>query len=177
MPAPTNPMNIISKYRIAQGDRLFTPINDLLIILSAMAHAMSVIVGGTTHKKPKPQMRVNSRRMQYAFAIPLRGPLEHALEGTLPNAIEIGITPSENAKNPLEGMRYETKGMGNTFSHVMSPIYLIFFERYNDWLTAKYGDGINWPPTLNFARVIRNAVAHGKINIRNPSAPLVTGAD
>ena len=36
------------------------------------------------------------------------------------------------------------------------------------------GDAVNWPPTLNFARVVRNAIAHGKINIRNPNAPPVT---
>ena len=41
----------------------------------------------------------------------------------------------------------------------------MFFERYNDWLNVNKGEAKNWPPTLNFARVVRNGVAHGKINI------------
>ena len=57
---------------------------------------------------------------------------------------------------------------------MIAPIYLMFFERYNDWLTETYGDAINWPSTLNFARVVRNAIAHGKINIRNPATLPVT---
>ncbi len=50
----------------------------------------------------------------------------------------------------------------------------MFFERYNDWLNVNKGEAKNWPPTLNFARVVRNGVAHGKINIRNPEASPVT---
>lgn len=32
---------------------------------------------------------------------------------------------------------------------------------------------MNWHPTLNFCRVVRNAAAHGSINFRNPRAPSV----
>ena len=38
------------------------------------------------------------------------------------------------------------------------PIFLSFFERYNVWLTDTLGDAVNWHPTLNFARVVRNAI-------------------
>jgi hypothetical protein len=54
------------------------------------------------------------------------------------------------------------------------PIFIGFFERYNEWLTDTHGDSINWHPTLNFCRVVRNAAAHGSINFRNPRAPAVT---
>jgi hypothetical protein len=58
--------------------------------------------------------------------------------------------------------------------HILGPIFISFFERYNVWLRETYGDGVNWHPTLNFARVVRNSAAHGGINFRNPGAPSVS---
>jgi hypothetical protein len=59
-------------------------------------------------------------------------------------------------------------------AHIIAPIFLMFFERYNVWLRDHLGEPNNWPATLNFARVVRNAIAHGKIEIRNSNAPPVT---
>ncbi|ADH90710.1 hypothetical protein Snov_3436 [Ancylobacter novellus DSM 506] len=36
-----------------------------------------------------------------------------------------------------------------------------FVEEYKHHLDSKYGKRSNWPPTWNFARAIRNAMAHG----------------
>ena len=85
------------------------------------------------------------------------------------------FTELASPDRPLAGeLKLHTGGLDSVMNHIIAPIYLSFFERYNEWLTANYGDGVNWPPTLNFARVIRNAAAHGMINIRNPGAPSVT---
>jgi hypothetical protein len=165
--------NLIRKYKILPAERLFTPINDFLIILSAISHASSLMVGGTTHSVPWPGMRLNALRMGYAFAIPLRGPLELALEEKTPGFIEIGILPDDRV--PLKNAKLKTRGLTQVMNHLITPIYLMFFERYNRWLKQTYGyDGINWPPTLNFARVVRNAAAHGKIKIDNKKAGPVT---
>jgi hypothetical protein len=82
------------------GDRIFKPVNDLLIILSAIAHASSVMADGSTHKIARPVMRVRTRWPDYGLAIPLRGPLEMALTERIPVQIEIGIItdPSELRK-------------------------------------------------------------------------------
>lgn len=53
----------------------------------------------------------------------------------------------------------------------------MFFERYNEWLTANLGDAQNWPSTLNFSRVVRNACAHGSITFRNPGTAKVVWRD
>jgi hypothetical protein len=55
----------------------------------------------------------------------------------------------------------------------------MFFERYNQWLNEKYGRHSTeiWHPTLNFARVIRNAAAHGSIKFLNPNAAPVSWRD
>lgn len=157
------------------GDRIFEPVNDLLIILSAIAHAASMMVDGSTHKIARPVMRVRTR---WPLAIPLRGPLEMALTERVPAHIEIGIItdPSELSK-VLPAAKHRTNGLLGVMSHVIAPIFLMFFERYNDWLDKALGEAVNWPPTLNFARVVRNSVAHGKITIRNPAAEPVSWRD
>jgi hypothetical protein len=161
--------------RMLPGERLFAPVNDLLIILSGIAHASSLMAGGSVHTEPKPVFRVGTRWPDYGLGLPLRGPLEHALEGKIPRWIEIGIiTSTEVLTEPLKEVKLQTGGLREVMAHVVSPIFLLFFERYNDWLKTNAGPPVTWPTMLNFARVIRNAVAHGKIKIDNPSAPAVT---
>ena len=94
MPASVVPRG---KRRINRGDRLFTPLNDLLIILAAICHAASELSDGQTHRLPAPKMRVNARRLGFAFAIPLRKPLELALADRIPDSIEIGLNEPAGA--------------------------------------------------------------------------------
>jgi hypothetical protein len=74
----------------------------------------------------------------------------------------------------MPDVKFQTSGFEQTLNLAIAPIFLMFFERYNDWLDTNLGDAVNWPPTLNFARVVRNAFAHGAIRIRNPQAAPVT---
>ena len=165
---------------INPGSRLFSPVRNLLIILSAVAHASSVMADGSTHKIAKPVMRAGTRWTNYSLAIPLRGPLENALMGTQPTTIVIGIITDAAANaEELPNPRIRTGGLHGVMANVIAPIFIMFFERYNDWLTDTLGRGSadTWHPTLNFCRVVRNAAAHGSINFRNPSAPSVSWRD
>jgi hypothetical protein len=134
------------------------------------------MVGGTTHTSPMANMRINGPAMGHAFGVPLRGPLEIALQDKTPGFIEIATVPLADPSVPLPNAVFQTRGFERILSHMISPIFIMFFERYNYWLNITLGTDAHatWPPTLNFARVIRNAAAHGKINIRNPHAPPVT---
>lgn len=59
-----------------------------------------------------------------------------------------------------------------TFAQAMATNY---FERYKKEIRAKYGAIQNWPPVWNFARVVRNAMAHGgRISIEKSSEPSVS---
>jgi hypothetical protein len=162
----------ISRYIVTSpGDRTFEAVNDLLIILSALGYAASQMVDGPVGKTEQPIMRVGTRWPDYGFDLPLGGCLEHALLEKVPSEIHIGeITDSSEFSNPIPVPTHQTSGLRTVMAHIISPIFLMFFERYNDWLTANLGDAKNWPPTLNFARVVRNSIAHGKINIRDPNA-------
>ena len=92
-----------------------------------------------------------------------------------PTRIEIAIiTDAKTNAKELPNVVHRTSGLHGIMAQIIAPIFLMFFERYNDWLNVNKGDAKNWPPTLNFARVVRNGVAHGKINIRNPEASPVT---
>jgi hypothetical protein len=82
------------------------------------------------------------------------------------------MTP--NTDEILEDAKLRTAGLHRCVHYFAAPVFIGFFERYNEWLTDNYGDGVNWHPTLNFCRTIRNAAAHGGIHIRNPQAAPVT---
>ena len=177
LPMPMT-VEISGKRTIAEKGRLFEPLNNFLIILSAISYSTSVLVGGTTHKIPKPVLRVTTRWSDFGLAIPLGGPLQFALRNKKPQNIEIGIiTSSALLARPLPDAKLQTAGFHAVIAAAIEPTFLQFFERYNEWLTATLGDATNWPPTLNFARVVRNAVAHGKINFRSPNSPVVRWKD
>lgn len=161
------------------GDRLFSAVHDFLIIAAAIAHSTSLVGGGSTHTTSHPVMRVTTRWPDFGLALPMDSQiLDYALRGATPSLIEIGIlTDPALLSEPLPNAKIQTSGLLRTFSHIISPIFLSFFERYNVWLRATYGDDKNWHPTLNFARVIRNAVAHGAIAIRNPRSPTASWRD
>jgi hypothetical protein len=168
-------VNFIDMLRVNPGDRLFSPINDLLIILSAISHASSLIVDADVHTDPHPAMRVNTSQFDYAFVLPIpirSGPLEQALREKTPAYIEIGTTSNDDIE--LEGAKLKTRGLNEIAVHIISLVFLAFFDQYKDWLDENMGRAINWPPTLNFCRVVRNACAHGAVHIRDPSAPPVT---
>jgi hypothetical protein len=160
---------------LSPGDRLFEPIYNFLIILASISNAASLMVGGDTHTHTNPVMRVSTRWPDLGLALPLGGVLQHVLNDVTPKEIHIGIiTRPGLLAIPMPNIKFQTSGYETVLAHVIAPIFLSFFERYNVWLTANRGDAKKWHPTLNFARVIRNAAAHGKIEIRNPaSAPAV----
>ena len=52
--------------------------------------------------------------------------------------------------------------------------FALYFDLYSDLVRSNYSNYHSWPKIWNFARVVRNAIAHGgTINIESPSAPKV----
>lgn len=112
----------------SRGDRLFPAINDLLIFLSALSHASSLMVDGQTHKTARPVARIGTRWPDLGFVLPMRGPLENALKGAVPISIEIGIVTSESelAKD-LPNAKLSTEGLNTRLcSHRVSHLYDVF---------------------------------------------------
>jgi hypothetical protein len=166
-----NKINYIGTHSINRGDRLFEPINIFLIIFSAVAHAASLMVDGKTHRTERPAARMQTYRYSYAFALPLRGPLEFALSNQRPDCIQIGMTSDTDSE--VQDAKIHTAGLHPSMNGVIGAVFLMFFERYNEWLKSNCGDPVNWPEPLNFCRIVRNAVAHGGIHFDNARAPTV----
>jgi hypothetical protein len=162
----TTAVNFSGFHRMNPGDRLFSPINNLLVILSAISHATSLIVDADVHKQLNPTMLVNTRQFDHAFVLPLGRLLEHALANKLPQYIEIGMTANDN--DVLKDAKISTTGFETIMTNVVSAIFLMFFDRYIDWLKDVYGASLNWPTPLNFCRIVRNACAHdGTVDFRS----------
>ena len=67
-----NPLKMARKLTYRQGDRLFEHLNDLTIILAALAHALHKIAG--TEHDDLGVMRMRPKVFDYGIAIPLKGP-------------------------------------------------------------------------------------------------------
>ena len=129
---------------------------------------------GVTHLEDETMARVVPMVFDHGLILPTGRALRVAIDGGTPNAIEIAFCPLTEAKQPMVGPVSTTTGLKNVMLAIGQPIFLMFFERYNVWLTANLGLVTNWPMTLNFARLVRNAIAHGGIKINNPNSPPVT---
>jgi hypothetical protein len=67
--------------------------------------------------------------------------------------------------------------LGSIIGDLLNPFYVSFFETHKNWIKLNCGgDTYAWPPIFNFARVVRNALAHnvGRIHFENVDALPVT---
>ena len=72
--------------------------------------------------------------------------------------------------------RLTTTGFKGLQALSIQASFIRYFETHRPQIEATYGsDPQRWPTQWNFARVVRNAFAHGgTINFRNPASPSVT---
>lgn len=159
--------NVSRVIQLTNQDYVFQPLVTLATVTSALTRAgMHHIYGKITDGN----MHIACKAYQNDLGWDASEAFDCAMIGRIPESFEIvclhkGLTPKISGAS--------TSGFSQTLLHLCEPIFLAFFEPYSQWLKANLGDGVNWGSTLNFARVVRNAVAHGAINIRNPGAPPV----
>jgi len=167
-------VEIAVRRRIFPDSRIYTPIFDYLVLFEAIMRSVESFRVPPKTTFSNEFARVNCLRFDHALALPLWGPLEHAIaEKPFPGIV---IGKMDNLRDsPFPAGSLTTNGFATVIRHTMIATYLAYFERYNEWLTANLGKKahLTWPPTLNFARVIRNAAAHGSINIRDAATPPV----
>jgi hypothetical protein len=67
-------------------------------------------------------------------------------------------------------------GVQSVSERLTCAIFSVFAEGVCGWVRRNHGgDTKNWPPTITFGRVMRNAIVHrGKINFTNPNADPVS---
>ncbi len=62
---------------------------------------------------------------------------------------------------PAEPYKADLVGMQRLGANVAEHAFVTFYENVSDLIQAQYGDVGNRPATLQFARTVRNAFAHG----------------
>lgn len=164
MPGPT--LNQVFR----QGERLFQPLYDFIIMAAALIYACRSVTDEPVPVEEGMNLELHSHKLGIAIIVPLSGAIQFALGKDLPDFIALGVKPRPD---PTPLSKVQTPATDAVMLHLIAPIFLMFFERYNEWMTANHGDAVNWPETLNFARLVRNSIAHGQIHIRNPRAPPV----
>lgn len=96
-----------------------------------------------------------------------------------PSLLEFEEIPYVQGKILRKKSRNELCFHGEQLSLIQKLIvmsnFVYYYESVKDLIENKYGtEPIRWPDTLKFARVIRNAFAHGgRIEIRNNALPPV----
>jgi hypothetical protein len=83
---------------------------------------------------------------------------------------EISLEQYDVAPLPT-GETVELGSLGHFIFGLSQMILVSYVEGQKDHLNAKYGPVASWPPVWQFARIVRNAMAHGnKLNITDGKA-------
>lgn len=163
---------------IKPGERLYQPIYNLLLFQSAVITAIEAISGKHPPggpRGPESQIIVQSYTADIRFGFPAYGPLEGALNNEPLEGIGVFFAPGVIPKNQITN----TAEFPHFLDHFVTAIFILHFEQCSDWLLANgRGDSSKWPAAVDFARVMRNAVAHGgrikmdKTRKGNPPRPV-----
>lgn len=161
------------------GDRLFPPMWQLMQLLGGLFTSLTLTMDpyGDRNTDGKGLAGHISQTFETMFLIPLDGIVEHMASNQIPESIgfTVGEVPADmlRASYP-EG--YVSRGDFNeTQDLCASLVFVSFYERYADFFENEWHRDLKkWPPTLNFARVVRNSVAHsGLLYFSNPKADAV----
>lgn len=101
------------------------------------------------------------------------GPVLQAIaEGKWPASVRYDEEP---LPVPPPTLPHRIRGFGRLHVTMIQSAFVQHFESVRDQIEARHGgDPYRWPQPLNFARVLRNAFAHGgQIDIRSATAPPV----
>ncbi|HRO25350.1 MAG TPA: hypothetical protein PLR07_13765 [Promineifilum sp.] len=140
-------------------DRLHRHICQLSLLIEAYllaAHQTASKAG------PAPaHMVFASRAIDMQISLPLGGHVAAAARGLYLDNIQFLITSGLEPPDEILAVYSATVALP-VFGSIVGNQFLLFFQEHLGWLRSNYGhDYSKWPETINFARLIRNAVSHG----------------
>lgn len=148
------------------GDRLYTPIWQLMQLV------ISVVVAGHSASQNRRVATGNSIHRSAQFntdvLIPIDGVIEHAFSDVKPALIQLKIGLLNFPTEPPNTGR--TSDWSALRTLISSVIFVNLYEAHKPWIDDTYkNDLTKWPPVWNFARVVRNAIAHsGNLYFKDP---------
>jgi hypothetical protein len=92
--------------------------------------------------------------------VPLGGVAEEAFEERQIDARTIVIQTERKAPALPDDLPF-SRGLNSVLWLPITSIFVEFFERVKPWIEQNHSGQKSWPPTIYFARLIRNAVSHG----------------
>jgi hypothetical protein len=154
---------------VRDKDRLFDRMNRFLLSTSAVIIATYAVIynrvlditkGNTTEIWCK-------QIDHFKILVPTYGFIDHALRGTTPETIDIGILKPQSAlftewaAGLGKGTTGYKDGFKGTSADLIGPIFVEYYEAFADWLFKNIGHQDKWPEEWRFGRVVRNAISHG----------------
>lgn len=151
---------------VAPDHRLFRPLTNLMIFNAALTHTL-VSVGLSQQKVgPGTYHTLQSDVAERQILLPGFGPLEDAIAGRPPRSFEVAV----RAANMVHGTFQPLANIPGYMDHMLAAIFVFYYETCRVWLEANsHGDSTKWPMTIDFARHVRNGLAHnGQLEIKIP---------
>lgn len=139
--------------------RLIDPLNHLLVLTQSVGFTASYYSNGQVSLDHGDYVAVECKQFPLDVHLPLCGPVQAAIKGQKPDQIQIKFEPT-----PVKPRDYTTRsdGFREIFPYAFSPIFILFYENAKPFLESEFGTNqAGWPSIWDFARVIRNACAHG----------------
>lgn len=139
--------------------RLLNPLYQLTILTASIGIASTYFVDGQVAFEEGDFVAAESNQFQLDVRLPLYGPVQLALRGLTPSAIEIGFHNTPTIKKTYN---INIRGFKGALMYAVSPIFVDFYENSTPFLKKTFGsDPAGWPAVWDFARVVRNACSHG----------------
>jgi hypothetical protein len=155
------------KVMLYPADRLFDPVFRILLFVDAIGIATQSVTLGRVTLKRGDWAGCKAKQFDVEVLLPVLRPTLSAIKGSAAAGIEIGFF------SPTDRLNWTAiDGNSRFIVDIIKPTYIAFFEAHRPWLEAKFGaDPYGWPPLMNFARVVRDALAHnyGRIHVKHPA--------
>lgn len=138
---------------------LLDPLNHFLVLTASISIAATHFLKGQVIIDEGDYIAIECNQFPLEVHLPLNGPIQAALNEKRPDEIHVNfvLTPVET-----KAYRLNTSGFSETLRQTITPIFVHFFENAKHSLKCQFGKNPEqWPPIWDFARVVRNACAHG----------------
>lgn len=154
----------------AGRDRLHGHLTNILLTVQCLVEAAQ---GRGRPSKPD-ALALPSPTLDLQAVIPLNDMMALALQGDAPDALTIEFTAG--LPRGYVAPERQARVLNGLMTSLISAQFVLFMAEGRDAIAARWGeDHSKWPSTLSFARIIRNAAAHGgALYFTNPSAAPVT---
>ncbi|MEA2876144.1 MAG: hypothetical protein QOF14_1340 [Hyphomicrobiales bacterium] len=149
------------------GDRLFASLHSIVFVTSAIAISAATVCGVAAPTKgqapfvclAKPFLLVKLPCSTLAFQ-------QWIYEE--PPSFHLEIADGTNAPDPGK--------LSSAARALLFPHFVEFFERHKNWMHQNiHKDRYRWPTELCFASIVRDAISHNNIRIRNKNETVSWG--